>query len=327
MFFRWRRMCEDDRGRVWRLYGWFSGLITCGSCVGAVTWAARRPVFLVTYAIEFLCLSAAKLMVLDRMSDFAASNGNHPSLRRWVAAGRVVIATVVLGSLVGLASNIASAVYYQRASDAARTASTFYAANNTIEGGKWQSLGRKETVLGGSVSSVQSFCEVTVLLFIVAAFHVVGALSARRVSAMLLRVDAASSSAVTGRALWLQIVGTVVFVFFAFVVRSVFSCLHAVSYQLRLFKLDCIGDYCGSCGNLYFHISTWMFFTPEFQLVVVLVSSPLTLLVALWGMTSRSTLNLMKSAEHAAPMSTRTLISMRPFSKRSLPQQLQYTSE
>ena len=41
MFYRWRRMEEEDRGRVWRLYGWFTALMACGSCVGAVAWAAR----------------------------------------------------------------------------------------------------------------------------------------------------------------------------------------------------------------------------------------------------------------------------------------------
>ena len=34
-------MEEEDRGRVWRLYGWFTALMTCGSCFGAVAWAAR----------------------------------------------------------------------------------------------------------------------------------------------------------------------------------------------------------------------------------------------------------------------------------------------
>ena len=41
MFYRWRRMEEEDRGRVWRLYGWFTALMACGSCFGAVAWAAR----------------------------------------------------------------------------------------------------------------------------------------------------------------------------------------------------------------------------------------------------------------------------------------------
>ena len=85
MFYRWRRMEEEDRGRVWRLYGWYSGLMACGSCVGAVAWTANMMNFVnifkantsanlaersslyalayswtasfrVTYAVEFLCL-------------------------------------------------------------------------------------------------------------------------------------------------------------------------------------------------------------------------------------------------------------------------------
>ena len=97
----WRRMGEEDRGRLWRLYGWFSGLMTCGSCFGAVAWAANMmsfvkfyqgtgtadlaqqmsllahsyswfPAFLVMYAVEFLCMCAANLMVLDRLSVFVA---------------------------------------------------------------------------------------------------------------------------------------------------------------------------------------------------------------------------------------------------------------
>jgi hypothetical protein len=122
MFHRWRRMQEEDRGRVWRLYGWYSALMTCGSCVGAVAWTATmmhrvsvfkgneasnvvermsmlalvdswQSVFLVTYAVEFLCLSTAKLMVLDRMSVFAAPQAEGSAAqKRWTAAGRVVMA-------------------------------------------------------------------------------------------------------------------------------------------------------------------------------------------------------------------------------------------
>ena len=122
MFYRWRRMEEEDRGRVWRLYGWFTALMACGSCVGAVAWTACmvelanaykgtavsdlaqslslfalaytwQAVFLVTYAVEFLCLSAAKLMVLDRMSVFAAPQAEGSAAqKRWTAAGRVVMA-------------------------------------------------------------------------------------------------------------------------------------------------------------------------------------------------------------------------------------------
>ena len=329
MFYRWRRMGEANRGRVWRLYGWFSGLMMCGSCVGVVAWASNMiflvniftandsadvvqltsqfalayrwtSAFLVTYGLEFLCLSAAKLMVLDRMSSFAAPQGtlDRRPLWRWVAAGRAVMAVVVLGNAVGFAANVAAAVHYHQAADYMSAASALYAANKTKDGRKFRVLGLKEVQTGGDCTSVQSFCEVAVLLLIVSAFVAVGALSARRVSSRLQSVEAASSvSSATGRALRLQILGTTGFVFVSFVVRSVHSAMLAFALQFRDYGSRCSDDPCDPCYNEYTHISIWMTYTPEFQLTIVLISSPLTLLVALWGMTTRFTLQLMKSAE------------------------------
>jgi hypothetical protein len=61
--------------------------------------------------------------------------------------------------------------------------------------------------------------------------------------------------------------------------------------------LDVFNNCDSSCYNVYTHISQWMFYTPEFQTMFVLVSSPLALLVALWGMTPKSTLQLMQTTE------------------------------
>ena len=49
-----------------------------------------------------------------------------------------------------------------------------------------------------------------------------------------------------------------------------------------------------SCNNVFTHMFLWMVHTPEFIVTVVLLSSPLALLVALWGMTTRLALHLMK---------------------------------
>ncbi len=92
------------------------------------SWIAA---FVVMYAIEFLCLSVAKLMVLDRLSDFAAAGG---ATKRLVLWGRIVMAAVVSGNTVGLAANVAAAVYYQKTAEAYSTASGFYAANSTALG-------------------------------------------------------------------------------------------------------------------------------------------------------------------------------------------------
>ena len=343
MFYRWWRMEEEDRGRVWRLYGWYSGLMACGSCVGAVAWAAQMmdyvyffesdsssilaenqsliasaniwfAVFLVMYAVEFMCLSAAKLMVLDRMSVFAAPEGT--SARRWwAAASRIVMAVAVLGNAVGLAANVAAAVQYQKTSEAYSAASAYYAANNTEDGQRFRFFGREEVQLGGSIASVQSFCEVAVLLLIVVAFAVVGVLSARRVSARLLGVDAASAAAATGRALRRRMLGTTAFVFVTFVLRAAFSTMFAVANQLRVIGKSCPGP-CDECHNFYAHITQWMAYTPQFQLMIVLVSSPLALLVALWGMTPKATLHIMKSSKRQK--NRQALVSLHPVKSVSL---------
>ena len=318
-------MEEEDRGRMWRLYGWFTALMACGSCFGTVVWAARmmavtnffkgfasrnlsqqtsllalgyswRSAFLATYAIEFLCLSAANFMVLDRLLVFAAPEGS-TMRKRWVAAGRVVMAAVVLGNAVGLAANAAAAVQFQKAAQAASTASEHYAANRTTDGKLFYSLSQEAVQHGGSIAAVQMFCEVAVLLLIVVAFVAAGVLSARRVNTGLLDVDAASAAAATGRALRRRMLGTTAFVFVAFVLRAAFAIMFAVAFQFREIGKSCPADPCGQCHNSYHHITQWMLHTPEFQPMIVLISSPVALLVALWGMTPKSMLQVMKSSK------------------------------
>jgi hypothetical protein len=276
----------------------------------ANSWAA---VFLVMYAIEFMCLSAARLMVLDRMSDFAAGQ-DEVARKRWAAGGRVVMAVVVLGNAVGLAANIAAAVHIQRAADAASTASALFAARSTRLANESLFLSNTEAQLALSITAVQSFCEVAVLLLIVAAFVVAGVACARVLSSKLLAVDAASAPAAVGRELRRQMVITTVVVFVAFVVRSVQSTMLALSRHLQdgadgQSQTRCRGvTLCDpSCFNVFTHINVWAGNTPEFQVTIVLVSSPLTLLVALWGMTSEQTLEAMKSKVQEVSLTQRVL--------------------
>ena len=127
-------------------------------------------------------------------------------------------------------------------------------------------------------------------------------------SARLLGVDAASAAAATGRALRLRMLGTTAFVFVAFLIRSVLSIMFAVAFELRDLNNNNIEQKCRqaphsvcdtSCYNEYAHIAAWMSYTPAFESTIVLISSPVALLVALWGMTSNATLQLMKQARGA----------------------------
>jgi hypothetical protein len=94
-------------------------------------------------------------------------------------------------------------------------------------------------------------------------------------------------------------VATTAFVFVTFLLRATYSAMTAVSDLLQDNRNACLSsNECDSkCYNVYYLVRTWLIFTPEFQIVVVLISSPLALLVALWGMTSKRALNLMNGQQ------------------------------
>ncbi len=133
------------------------------------------------------------------------------------------------------------------------------------------------------------------LLIIILAFAVVGVACARRVSSSLRNMNDAHGAA--GRQLRRQIVGTAAFVFVTFLLRAVFSTMNALANALQSPPVVGCANSCDpSCYNVWEIIAYWLYYTPEFQLSVVLISSPLALLVALWGMTSKRALRQMKSS-------------------------------
>jgi hypothetical protein len=218
------------------------------------------------------------------------------------------MAAVVLGNVVGLAANAAASVHQMRASEAESSAVTYYIANNSKDANYQRDVvSRTETQRVGSITSVQSFCEVAVLLLIIAAFVVVGALCARILRSRLkpIGVDAGYDAfmATVGRTLRRQMLGTTGFIFVTFLLRSVYTIMNAVALQLRDYSKQCPGratatSYCdATCHNVYSHVSFWISNTPEFPLMIMLISSPVAQLVALWGMTTKSTLQLMKSSK------------------------------
>ena len=334
MFYLWLRMKEEDRPRVWLLYGWVSGLACLGSCFGTVTWVAAMQYFIATfnrsfssdltamaqatlhaqsarwnavyyvaYPIEFMCLSVAKLLVLDRMANFAVAKGDGMS-RRLAVGGRVVVAAVVLGNVLGLCAHFVAAAYWKEAADLYSAASAAYDDNNTDAGTllSTQANGRLET--GSEADSVQNFCEAVVLLIIIVAFAVVGIASARRVSSALRNTNDEHVRA-TGMQLRRQVVGTTAVVFVTFLLRAAFSIMYASSNALQNQGAAC-ADFSGVCDSACFNVwqlmQTWIASTPELKLTVVLISSPLALLVALWGMTTGRTLQHMRSGSRRAPL-------------------------
>ena len=207
-----------------------------------------------------------------------------------------MVAAVVVVNVVNLCASVATAVYTKEAGDLNSAAAAAYAANNTDGGVNFSNQANQKIYNEDVASSVQMFCEVAVLLIIIAAFAVVGIACARLVSSALRLRDLNDEHVeAVGRQLRRKIVGTASFVFVTFLLRAVFSIMNALSNALQNAGADCPTK-CGiPCNNVWTLIQTWLQNAPEFQLSVVLISSPLALIVALWGMTSERTLQHMRS--------------------------------
>ena len=73
--------------------------------------------------------------------------------------------------------------------------------------------------------------------------------------------------------------------------------LNDVKIQDGTIVYPCGNDWCDPlCNNDLMLMSTWFDFTPEFTMIILLLSAPLALLVALWGMTSERMLQRLRNA-------------------------------
>jgi len=210
-------------------------------------------------------------MVLDRMSVFAA-----PDMpRRWALAGRVVMAAVVLGNAVGLAANAAAAVYYQSAAQATSTSSAAYAANNIKDGDYFNSLGQQEAsawwfqliravVLRGCRSAPH--CRrVCCSWSVERAPRELQVAPCRRCFRCCGDGQGAAAAGCWAppRSFSLH--------FFSGLCSQ--QCLPFLFY-CEIAQADCPSFCDTSCRNVYAVITYWMTYTPEFQLIVMLISSP-----------------------------------------------------
>jgi hypothetical protein len=90
-----------------------------------------------------------------------------------------------------------------------------------------------------------------------------------------------------------RILVTVLTVFLSFLLRSLYAWVLAISRNNTSIELPVFGspeyqcdNTCLMCQQLGVIVQSWFFYTPEFSEVVILVASPLTMLIAQWGMTS-----------------------------------------
>jgi hypothetical protein len=134
-----------------------------------------------------------------------------------------------------------------------------------------------------------SICEGCSLVIMLVSFVAAGILSIRRFYK--------GSTLVAGRRnnkVRRQIIITVTVVFVTFLIRSVYAAVLAASRRGTIASAFGVNPQCGQgvnifcdpCQELGFIVQSWLFLCPAFPFTVFLLSSPVTILVALWGMTS-----------------------------------------
>jgi hypothetical protein len=151
-----------------------------------------------------------------------------------------------------------------------------------------------------------SICEGCSLFIMLVSFVVAGALCIRRFYSGT-RTNATEAGRRNNK-VRRQIIGTVSTVFFTFLIRAVYAAALAASRQggnvisttlslgsKEAYQSKCdtnkykdVSDVCKPCQGLGVIVQMWLYLCPAFPFTVFLLSSPVTILVALWGMTTDS---------------------------------------
>jgi hypothetical protein len=337
MHVQWRRLDADTKDIVWRYYGDFTRLMVAGSVFGAaaslcymMTSAFNirandyrqkgrfevidemqdayadssiwQSFYFIFYSLAFMMVTFAQLMILNRLLGFIQTQTDVSKLD---IAKKTVLATVIVGNIVGLAGNAVAATYSARASSfSVNAAAAWRAAGENRSQAYADAVEEQgeEQQMQSTASSVQNFSEVVVLLTVIAAFAASGSLALRR-----LRLFRGANSE-AGAKLRRKVALTVFAVFVSFLLRAIMSIMLAVSGVLSNVDTDTnicknssskrVGNssaaasfQCSECYNVYTYILVWFLATPEFYFSVIIISAPVASLVALWGMTSERMLN------------------------------------
>ncbi len=257
--------------------------------------------FYLLYPFELSFVVSAQLLVLHRLQKLCWIDSASARVR--LICRRTFLSSVVILNVIGALSDVAAAAYFIQAADAESQAADAWASNSSDSASSLQLLGRKQKAAASNCVAIQRFCEMIMLLLIITAFLIVGAKSSRVITSALRALSLAKEKALgtktlqlfaqattAGRLLHRKIALTFVFVFVTLLLRSVFSVMFSAALAFQDIGSGCATNVCDACYNTYSHITFWILYLPLFQQFVTLIASPISLLVALWGMSGIETL-------------------------------------
>ena len=172
----------------------------------------------------------------------------------------------------------------------------------------WQNLeyAVKSINDGMKFAGYGSICEGCSLVIMLVSFWAAGALCIRRFYFYSATTNSATEAGRQIKKVRLQIIVTVSTVFVTFLMRSVYAAALAASRRGRILRMSTgsVGStifcetgagLCDRCQDLGVVVQAWLYLCPAFSFIVFLLSSPVTILVSLWGMTTESLLQSLRS--------------------------------
>ena len=274
------------------------------------------------YPLTFCCLSVAKLLVLDRMFKFNGRLLEEHVKVQFVNVLKIAMRAVCVLNVILVVASFTSAGLWLRSYELQSVLAQQYANNVTNPDAK--DVQDMTASARRSASAVYA-SELVVLLTLALSFLIFGGLSIIRLTDLGNRLQQSSSTSQNfsgssilitqaqkmQRSLWLRVVSTVVSVFCSFLLRCFYNAMYVSAHQATL-SAECHGlNNCNPCQPTLFIISNWfapqpyvyhhigpivvtnsrllrMDFTPEFTASITLVSEPITMLLALWAMTTHT---------------------------------------
>jgi hypothetical protein len=278
----------------------------------------------ILYPVEFLCFIIPKLVMLGRLTTNATrslqvhaqeqeqSNGVGVRVSLLAIVHRAIATAVVLCSLGGMVALYVTGAYFvqvARLNDQAAAACDTQGNDTMLSLALINETGDILTQ-AGIAASVQAILEAIALLLISTAYLILVPLSvamfrrAERVGARALLSVAAGTNGGdhrTGRVAAIvddaihaaaeqrqRLLIACVVVLITFPARAAFDLLNAYSVFNDTYNPAC--GQCDPCQSQQYIINEWISYTPEFQPIVVALSSPLPLALSLWIITGAHTL-------------------------------------
>ncbi len=270
----------------------------------------------------------ALLLVLHRVKDFvfgtdyADERRSEAQRRKKRIVMRSFVTVIALLVLLSICSCFAAAGYfYQGASNNAK-ASDAFSRSDAGNGEAFANSAKALQFQGDIVVALARWADVTMLSLILAAYVTLIIMCSKVFSAALHTLFSADKkmselmqtapagaatyahskklimdATIEGKALRRKIIFTFVFAFFSLLLRTIFSFIYALASSGQDSINSCAISHCDKCKSVYSHIHGWLIYTAEFQFITILLSSPVTMIVSLWGMSGVGAIEALTDAQ------------------------------